>query len=81
MVRAVALKKLPLRRKKMGEQAVCKCGKGHASRYDGMCCFCREKLFSRSEAKAVCVRTRGDGMSVDQFKVAKGIVKRSSVYL
>jgi len=66
---------------KLYEQVVCKCLKGYASQYDDMCCFCREKLFSRSEAKAVCVRTRGDGMSVDQFKVAKGIVKRSSVYL
>lgn len=45
----------------------CKCGKGNASSYDGLCRFCREKLFSRSEAKRVGVRTRGDGMSVGQY--------------
>ena len=44
----------------------CGCGKGHASSYDSLCCFCREKLFSRAVAKSVGVRHRGDGMSLEQ---------------
>jgi len=44
----------------------CGCGKGHASSYDSLCCFCREKLFSRAVAKGIGVRHRGDGMSVEQ---------------
>ena len=50
-----------------GKGVRCKCGKGHASSYDNLCRFCREKLFSRSEAKKAGVKTRGDGMSVEQY--------------
>ncbi len=46
----------------------CKCGKGHASEYDGLCRFCREKLVGHTAAKRVGVRRRGDGMAVDQYK-------------
>ena len=45
---------------------MCSCGKGHASSYDSLCRFCREKLFSRAVAKSVGVRHRGDGMSLEQ---------------
>jgi hypothetical protein len=45
----------------------CGCSKGHASSYDSLCCFCREKLFGRAVAKSVGVRHRGDGMSVEQL--------------
>lgn len=44
----------------------CKCGKGHASQIDGQCKFCREKSWSRAEAKSVGVKHRGDGMSLEQ---------------
>ena len=59
----------------------CKCGKGYASDYDGVCRFCREKLFRRAEAKRVNVRHRGDGMSIDQMRVLKGEVQRNDVYI
>ena len=44
----------------------CKCGKGYASAWDGMCKFCRENKHSRAFAKSVDVRHSGDGMSVEQ---------------
>jgi hypothetical protein len=59
----------------------CVCGKGKGSLYDGICRYCREHLVSRAEAKKVNVRHRGDGMSVDQYRVVKGEVKRSEVYI
>jgi hypothetical protein len=46
----------------------CGCGKGHASEFDNMCKFCREKLFRRAEAKSVDVRHQGDGMEVEQYE-------------
>lgn len=52
----------------MGIKNICKCGKGHASKYDDICCFCRESLVSRAVSKKAGVRHRGDGMSVDQYK-------------
>ena len=45
---------------------VCGCGKGYASKFDNVCCFCREKQYSRRETKAVGVRIRGEGMSIEQ---------------
>lgn len=59
----------------------CRCGKGHASVYDNLCRFCREKLVRRSEARKVGVKHRGDGMSVDQLRVLKGEVKRCEVFI
>lgn len=50
----------------------CKCGKGHASEYDGFCKFCREKLISRAVAKKVGVRHRGAGMEIGQYRIAVG---------
>lgn len=44
----------------------CKCGKGYASSWDGMCKFCRENKYSRAFAKSADVRHNGDGMSVEQ---------------
>lgn len=49
----------------------CKCGKGYASSYDGLCCFCRESLVRRADARAVGVRHRGDGLSIEQFEKIK----------
>lgn len=63
------------------KQVVCKCGKGYASSYDNLCKFCRENLVRRSIAKDVGVKHSGDGMSVDQYKVATGQIKRSSVFI
>lgn len=60
---------------------MCKCGKGYASEYDGLCKFCREGLVRRAVAKSVNVRHRGDGMSIDQYEVAVGIKKRKDVYI
>lgn len=59
----------------------CRCGKGYASEYDSLCKFCREHTVSRSDAKRVCVRHRGDGLSVIQLQVLKGEVNRKDVYL
>ena len=60
---------------------VCKCGKGYASDYDNLCCFCREDLVSRAVAKSVNVRHRGAGMSITQYRVAIGEQKRKDVYI
>jgi len=49
----------------------CKCGKGYASEYDGLCKFCREKLVRREQAKKVGVRHRGNGLSIEQYKKIK----------
>ena len=49
----------------------CKCGKGYASEKDSLCCFCREKLVSRSVAKKVGVKRRGDGMTLEQYQRTK----------
>lgn len=46
---------------------VCKCGKGYASEFDGMCKYCRENTVRRAVAKKFGVRHRGDGMSVEQY--------------
>lgn len=59
----------------------CKCGKGYASDYDYLCKFCRENTVRRAVAKSVGVKHRGDGMSVDQYRVAIGELKRSEVWL
>ena len=59
----------------------CKCRKGKASPYDNLCKFCREELISRAEAKKVNVRHRGDGLSIDQYRVAMGHIGRDSVYI
>jgi len=48
----------------------CRCGKGHASEFDGLCKYCREKQVSRAEAKKVGVQFRGDGMTVEQYRKA-----------
>lgn len=60
---------------------VCFCGQGYASRFDNLCKFCRENTVSRADAKRVNVRHQGDGMSIDQWKVLNGLVKRSEVYI
>jgi hypothetical protein len=65
----------------MSDSCKCGCGKGYASIYDGLCKFCREGLVRRAVAKSVNVRHRGDGMSVDQYRVAIGELKRSDVYI
>lgn len=51
----------------------CKCGKGHASAFDGQCKFCRENNsgIRRAVQKKVGVRHRGDGMTVEQYLEAK----------
>lgn len=59
----------------------CKCGKGHASKVDDQCCYCRENNYRRAQAKSVNVRHRGDGMSLDQEAVLLGTKKRSEVYI
>ena len=59
----------------------CKCGKGYESYYDYQCRFCRENTVSRAQAKAVGVRTAGDGMTVDQMRVLKNEIKRSEVWI
>jgi len=59
----------------------CSCGRGFASKYDGLCCFCREKTVSRSVAKSVGVRCAGDGLSVDAMRVIRGEVSRKEVWL
>jgi len=51
---------------------LCKCGKGHASEYDNICKFCREKLVHRAIAKKLGIRHRGDGMTIAQYKVLIG---------
>jgi hypothetical protein len=65
----------------MSKKTKCPCTKGYASEYDGLCKFCREFTVRRAIAKSVNVRHRGDGMSVDQHKVAVGLVKRKDVYI
>jgi len=46
--------------------AVCGCGKGNASEVDNLCRYCREEKYSRAFCKAVGVRHRGDGLTLDQ---------------
>lgn len=65
----------------MSDAVKCTCGKGHASIYDGLCKFCREYKLRRSQARAVGVDHRGDGCSVDQYRVAIGEVSRKDVYI
>jgi len=50
---------------------MCKCGKGAASKYDKVCSFCREKSYSRAEAKSVGVKHRGDGLTLVQAEKLK----------
>ena len=59
----------------------CGCNKGYASEYDTLCKFCREGSLSRTEAKKVGVKHRGDGCSVTQYRVAKGELNRKDVYI
>lgn len=47
----------------------CKCGKGYASDKDNLCKFCREKKYSRREAKQAGVKHRGDGMTLEQESI------------
>lgn len=49
----------------------CKCGKGYSSPFDGLCKFCREKKYSRSDTKRAGVRYRGDGLTLDQLTYLK----------
>lgn len=65
----------------MSDNIKCECGKGYASEYDSLCKFCREDLVSRAVAKKVSVKHRGDGMSIEQYKVAIGELNRKDVYL
>jgi hypothetical protein len=65
----------------MDTRIQCQCGKGIANTYDDMCRFCREKTVRRAEAKSVGVSRRGDGLSVDGFRVLAGEVNRKDVYL
>lgn len=51
----------------------CGCGKGFASSYDNLCRFCREHSVSRAEAKRFGVKTRGDGMTVEQLRKGLGL--------
>lgn len=51
---------------------VCKCGKGYASLYDNMCCFCRECTVSRADAKRLGVKHRGDGLQLTQLYSPSG---------
>lgn len=44
----------------------CDCGRGAASEVDHQCKFCRETHFSRTDAKRVGVKHRGDGMTLEQ---------------
>lgn len=60
---------------------MCKCNKGYASEYDNLCKFCREYLVSRTVAKNVNVKHQGDGMSITQYRVAMGEVKRKDVFI
>jgi len=64
----------------MVDTPVCKCTKGFASRYDSLCRYCREKDFSRAQAKKVGVRHRGDGMTIDQMIRITGDLKMSNDY-
>ena len=45
---------------------ICECGKGHKSNVDGLCCFCREKQYSRADCKDAGVKHRGDGLTIEQ---------------
>lgn len=63
------------------DKIICKCKEGYASEYDDLCKFCREDTVSRSKAKSVGVRHRGDGLSVMAMKVLKGEVDRKDVWL
>ena len=69
------------RRKYEEARLVCDCNKGYASAYDGLCKFCREGLISRAQAKKVNVRSRGDGLSIDQYRCAIGELKRNEVWI
>ena len=54
---------------------VCSCKKGYSSPYDGICRFCREDLLSRAEGRKFGVRSRGDGLSLEQYEkylISKG---------
>ena len=45
----------------------CGCGKGHAAKQDGLCKFCREYTVRREQAKKAGVRSRGDGLTLEQY--------------
>lgn len=51
----------------------CRCGKGYASDFDGLCKFCREEYsgIRRAVQKKVGVRHRGDGMTIEQYQKAQ----------
>ena len=51
----------------MSDKSKCSCGKGYASKVDGMCKFCREKTFRRAEAKKIGVSHRGDGLTLEDL--------------
>ena len=64
------------------KRVVCVCGKGYGSPYDGLCVFCREKLLSRAQCRAIDHKhSRGDGVTVSQYRVAIGEQKRSELWI